>query len=215
MYNLKRTFLNVFSVVILILGLSSFKVNAIDNNFVASENMIDFISDLKEENVIYKVFSAESIDSTEKFNLETKGMNNYQICEYLYNNVLMIEKYYISDINIFSVGGTDNFVRFYGGFVLDRNGRNEAEVQYQLSCSVTWDNSYGIYNGNCSIIQGSLHTLHGSRFLASNPTYSQSISSNRRTITYRVNSFVMGVSYINLNNPVYYDMPVFITDWSC
>ncbi len=88
------------------------------------------MKDLKDINVKHKIFSFDGEDRTHKFDIETAKMNDYEICLYLYENILMVEKYYISDVSPLAVGGTDTFTRFYGGYVLERNGRNEAEVQY-------------------------------------------------------------------------------------
>ena len=178
-----------------------------------NDPLIDFISDIDSNNAVYTIYDIEGNNITDTFRSSTSGLSLAETAAYLREGNYILEKYYPANISVLAVGGTENFDRYFYALLKDRNGMNSNEFDYYLTCSVTWDDSYGIYSGYCTI--GSVKSRRGEAYLQAQPQCSATISSDRRTISYHAGSFVVGVEFPGIPGPRYYDLPACSANLSC
>lgn len=212
-----KKFLSCLLCVVFIISMVNLNVFAADTDDEFNKSLMEFVSDLHSSNVRYNVYNEVGQDVTASFNIATVEMSNKEICDYLHENVLMVSKYYISDIQLASVGGNDTFVKLYQGYVWDRNHYYSTSIYFELRCNVTWDSENGIYNGSCYMIPG---TIFSETYYMSGPctmeseNYSTKITNNNRKITYTY-EMVFSLYVPTSSNKIYYDLPEYIFSWSC
>lgn len=197
----------------LFFAMATSNVSAATVDYAPSDSLMEYVSDLHSTNVRYSVFDSMGQNVTTSFDIATQNMSNSQICNYMHENVLMISKYYVSDIQLASVGGTDTFTHWYGGYAMDRNNMFEAEIQFELTCTVTWDSSYGIYNGSCYMKSGTFKCTNFNNPTVMSDSYDTTITSNRKKITYTY-EMTFGLEVPGKVNPVFYDFTHSFS-WSC
>ena len=182
-----------------------------------SSGLLEYIHDMRtNSNVIYNVYTEDSVDVTDLFNLATNSMSDIQVREYVKENNLIMVKYYISDISPLMEGGTETFRQYVGSYTKDRNNMFEIEFQYVVVGTVTWDSNYGIYSGSHYIDTSSIDCSATYFSYQNLQTPSPTISSNRRTISYP-SSMTIVVYYDEdgfWQNGIYFDTPTLYANWS-
>lgn len=198
---------------ILAFAYGSSTVLAVENEYVPSDELIEYVSDLDLYNVRYTVHNDEGQDVTDNFKISTSNMTATEICSYMYENSLVISKRYIDEIQVASVGGNESFRQWIGGYVWDRNHMYNAEIIFQIACTVNWDSDYGIYSGSFEIDSSTFRCTNFYNATLVEENYSTSIINSKRTIRY-IWDVVFGVNIVGSYNAIYYDYSDYF-DWSC